>query len=155
MKCKIIKPLLGLKCNIYDSVFKENLKYSCSCLYKLSLESKFKKNKIKKLQHNSWNISYISKYLSSFYAYSTMQLLTMTSYQTSWIVGNMDYSVIACWTEFNYSEFAQNLDFSGFLTCFLPPVFTALLQNTLKVGEKITHCQSTLSRFIQLRVRVN
>ena len=25
MKCKVIKPLLGLKCNIYDSVFKKKL----------------------------------------------------------------------------------------------------------------------------------
>lgn len=69
MKCSIIKPFLGLECNIYDSVFKKRiLKYSCPCLHELSLESK--------LKNKNFNISvevflyYLSP--SLFYTYSTM-----------------------------------------------------------------------------------
>lgn len=84
MKCKIIKPLLGLKCNIYDSVFER--KFEVLMLLSLQVVSGVQ---IKKKQETQTSAQQLKHFLHPLY--SSLHSIHIkqrgsanhTSYQTS------------------------------------------------------------------------
>lgn len=130
MKCKIIKPLLGLKRNIYDSVLKRKLEILILLSLQIisNVQIKKQKNKISALQ---WKYFYIPHILH--HSIHNQQCVSdnHTSHQTSWVAGNVGYSVNAHWTKL-FRVRAKSV-FSSLLMCFFSLIFTVMPQNTLKV----------------------
>lgn len=90
MKCKIIKPLLGLKCNIYDSVLKRKLEI----LMLLSLQI-ISKVQIKKQKNQNFSLtvevflifltSLIILYTISNVPLRTIQVIKLHEKQEMWV----------------------------------------------------------------------